>query len=104
MYVLKSVSEVYLYLVNNKDLANLKYTLEIQSNKKIVYEREIEHMVVISEIDKLAILEKLFIENLTCINKNLSKFVEANLKIKKMKKKQKTLINNIEDCLKITSN
>ena len=91
-------------LANSHAFAKLIYELKTQSHNKIVYKRQIDDMVINSDMDKLGTLESVFRENLTSINDNLSKFYETHLKIRKMKKNQKTLLNNIEDIIKITSN
>jgi len=91
-------------LSNSTEYASYIKELDKESHNKIVYKREIENLTINSDMDKLADLEAKFRENLTNINNNLSSLNETNLKIKKMKKNQKKLLENIEECLKITSN
>lgn len=91
-------------LSNSFEYAKLLNDLNFYSHKKIVYKREIDDLVINSDMDKLADLDAKFKESLTSINKNLANFNETSRKIRKMKIHQKLLLENVEDCLKIITN
>lgn len=91
-------------LINSNQYAHCLLELENLTNEKIITKRKIDDMVINSEMDKLGDLEVRIREDLTIINSNLSKIYETSVKIKKIKKNQMQLLENIDDILKITSN
>lgn len=92
------------YLSISLDYAKYLKELDSLSQEKIILKRGIDNLVINSDMDKLGELEGKFRENLTSINSNLNKLWEAGMKIKKIKKNQNQLMENIDDCLKITAN
>lgn len=93
-----------LNLVKSLEFANYYKELDKESKNKIVLKTKIDDMVIYSQMDKLADIENNFKKNLSSINNNLKAMNETNQKIKKMKKVQNSLIENIDDCLKLITN
>jgi hypothetical protein len=90
--------------INTHEYAALKKQIHKETELKIIIKRKIEELTMNSDMDKLADLECKLRENLSSIYSNLSKLKENKAKIKKMKSNQDKLLENIEDCIKITAN
>lgn len=91
-------------LTTSQEYGRCVNELKIESENKINIKREIDSMVINSDMDKLAELEFKFRENLGFITKSLSKFHIIKLRIKKLKRSQNLLLQNIEDSIRLISN